>query len=78
MIDIRNVEIVNPRPEVRDLVVSRGYMHDMLDHRIIVYGRESERLFEAVGDQFCEETCIKRMASLEDVFLRLTGRELRE
>ncbi|MFZ2445992.1 MAG: ABC transporter ATP-binding protein [Syntrophobacteraceae bacterium] len=72
------VEIVNPRDEVRDLVVSRGYMHDMLDHRIIVYGRESERLFEVVGDQFCEETCIKRMASLEDVFLRLTGRELRE
>jgi lipooligosaccharide transport system ATP-binding protein len=72
------VEIVNPREEVRDLVRSRGFMHDMLDHRIIVYGREADRLFETIGDQFCEQTCIKRMATLEDVFLRLTGRELRE
>ena len=72
------VEIVNPGQTVRDLVLSQGYMHDMLDHRIIVYGRETDRLFDAIGDQFCEETCIKRMATLEDVFLRLTGRELRE
>jgi lipooligosaccharide transport system ATP-binding protein len=72
------VEIVNPREQVRDMVRSRGFMHDMLDHRIIVYGREADHLFETIGDQFCEETCIKRMATLEDVFLRLTGRELRE
>jgi lipooligosaccharide transport system ATP-binding protein len=72
------VEIVNPDPEVRELVRSGNFMHDMLDHRVIIYGREAEHLFETIGDQFCKETCIKRLASLEDVFLRLTGRELRE
>jgi len=72
------VEIVNPDPEVRELVLAGKFMHDMLDHRIIIYGRESEHLFETIGDRFCHETCIKRLATLEDVFLRLTGRELRE
>ncbi len=72
------VEIVNPDEEVRDFVRSLDLMHDMLDHRIIVYGREADRLFDVIGDRFCRETCIKRLATLEDVFLRLTGRELRE
>jgi lipooligosaccharide transport system ATP-binding protein len=72
------VEIVNPDSEVKDFVRSQDFMHDMLDHRIIVYGTESDHLFDVIGDQFCRETCIKRLATLEDVFLRLTGRELRE
>lgn len=72
------VEIVDPGSEVREFVSSSGYMHDMLDHRVILYGREKDRLFELIGEQFCEQSCIKRMATLEDVFLRLTGRELRE
>lgn len=72
------VEIVNPDPEVRELVLAGKFTHDMLDHRIIIYGREAEHLFETIGDKFCRETCIKRLATLEDVFLRLTGRELRE
>ena len=72
------VEIVNPGPEVRDFVRSHQLMHDTLDHRIIIYGRENERLFEIVPPELCREDCIKRMAKLEDVFLRLTGRELRE
>ncbi len=72
------VEIVNPGPEVREFIQTSGYMHDMLDHRIILYGREDDNLFELIGEKFCTEGCIKRMATLEDVFLRLTGRELRE
>ncbi len=72
------VEIVNPGREVREFVQTSGFMHDMLDHRIILYGREDDHLFELIGEQFCKEGCIKRMATLEDVFLRLTGRGLRE
>ncbi len=72
------VEIVNPDQDVRDLVTSQEFMHDMLEHRIIVYGKEEDHLFEVISDRFCKDTCIKRMATLEDVFLRLTGRELRE
>jgi lipooligosaccharide transport system ATP-binding protein len=72
------VEIVNPGLEVKEFVDAQNLQHDILDHRIIIYGRESDRLFDIIGDKFCRQTCIKRLATLEDVFLRLTGRELRE
>ncbi len=72
------VEIVNPGRDVKEFVNAHDFLHDALNHRMIIYGREADRLFEVIGDKFCGETCIKRMATLEDVFLRLTGRELRE
>ncbi len=72
------VEIVNPGRDVKEFVDAHDFLHDSLEHRIIIYGREADRLFEIIGDNFCRDTCIKRLASLEDVFLRLTGRELRE
>ena len=36
------------------------------------------RLSAAVRENFCHERCTFRNGTLEDVFLRLTGRELRE
>jgi lipooligosaccharide transport system ATP-binding protein len=72
------VEIVNPGDDLRALVRSEQFMHDDLGRRIIIYGQEGEQLFERIGRRFCREDCIMRMATLEDVFLRLTGRELRE
>jgi len=72
------VEIVNPSLDVTDFVNAHEFRHDSLDHRMIIYGKEADRLFEVIGDRFCGQTCIKRLATLEDVFLRLTGRELRE
>jgi lipooligosaccharide transport system ATP-binding protein len=72
------VEILNPGRDVKEFVNAHKFLHDALDHRMIIYGMESDRLFELIGDKFCRETCIKRLATLEDVFLRLTGRELRE
>lgn len=72
------IEIVNPSEELRAFVRSEPLTHDMLEHRIIIYGQEGEQLFEKIGKRFCREDCIMRMATLEDVFLRLTGRDLRE
>jgi lipooligosaccharide transport system ATP-binding protein len=72
------VEVVNPGRDVKEFVHAHDFIHDSLNHRMIIYGREADRLFEIIGDKFCRETCIKRLATLEDVFLRLTGRELRE
>ena len=72
------LEILNPSEELRTFVHSEPYMHDNLERRIIIYGQEGEQLFEKIGRRFCREDCIMRMATLEDVFLRLTGRELRE
>jgi lipooligosaccharide transport system ATP-binding protein len=72
------IEIVNPGRDVAEFVAEHDFVHDSLDHRMIIYGKEADKLFEVIGDRFCDETCIKRLATLEDVFLRLTGRELRE
>ena len=72
------IEVVNPSDELRAFVRSEQFTHDSLERRIIVYGQEGEQLFERIGRHFCREDCIMRMATLEDVFLRLTGRELRE
>ncbi|MBP8644667.1 MAG: ATP-binding cassette domain-containing protein [Syntrophobacteraceae bacterium] len=72
------IEWIHPSPDIRRLVLSSGFEYDDLDHRLIVYGKEGEGLFDRVGKAYCSEECIFRMATLEDVFLRLTGRELRE
>ncbi len=72
------VEIVDPDDEVREFVNSHGFMNDLLDRRIIIYGDKTDKLFDVIGDRLCGENCIKRLSTLEDVFLRLTGRGLRE
>ena len=70
--------MLNPDSELLDFVKSSQFMHDSLDRRLIVYGQESDHIFEKMADYYCVENCIRRMATLEDVFLRLTGRDLRE
>lgn len=72
------IEVINPPDHLRDFVKSRQLMHDSLDRRLIVYGRENDLIFERIAKEACVDNCIRRMATLEDVFLRLTGRDLRE
>ncbi|WP_281792318.1 ABC transporter ATP-binding protein [Desulforhabdus amnigena] len=72
------VEITEPSQELRTFIQSQHLMHDDLEHRLIIYGQPDDRIFEKIGNRYCKEKCIQRMATLEDVFLRLTGRELRE
>lgn len=72
------VEVAEPSEDLREFVRSQGFMHDNLDRKIIIYGQEQDRLFKQVTGSFCRDNCVQRMATLEDVFLRLTGRDLRE
>ena len=72
------IEVTNPDDELRSFLQSKNFEHEDLGHRIIVYGDENDQLFNLVSDLFCRENCTLRMSTLEDVFLRLTGRELRE
>jgi lipooligosaccharide transport system ATP-binding protein len=75
----RNVlEIPEPEEEVRRFVRERDLAMDDLGHRLIVYLGDGEELFREITARFCRDSCILRMATLEDVFLRLTGRDLRE
>ena len=47
-------------------------------HRIIISIGDGSDLYREISERFCSGGCTMRMATLEDVFLRLTGRELRE
>ncbi len=72
------LELTDPGEELRALVLREKLPHEDLGHRLIVYWEERGELFERLSRDYCGPGCTLRMATLEDVFLRLTGRELRE
>ena len=72
------IELEGPDQALRDYVKDNRVEHDDLGRRLILYVKEGEELSDIIRERFCTDTCIFRNSSLEDVFLRLTGRELRE
>jgi len=72
------VESSPVRDDLRAFVEERGLEHEDLGVRMIVYCKDDETLYREIHEKYCQENCILRTATLEDVFLKLTGRELRE
>jgi lipooligosaccharide transport system ATP-binding protein len=72
------VEVPEPPAGLREFVRERGLRVDDLGHRLIVYTEDGEELYREITRRFCGGECLLRTATLEDVFLRLTGRDLRE
>ena len=72
------LEMGNPGKELRDYLETQELTYEDLGHRLIVYGQKGNSIFEKVGRDYCRDMCNMRTATLEDVFLKLTGRELRE
>ncbi len=72
------IEVSEPSRELRNYVKSEHMECEDLGHRLTIYGQADEHLFQKISKQYCDEGCILRMATLEDVFLKLTGRDLRE
>jgi lipooligosaccharide transport system ATP-binding protein len=72
------IEIAGPTDELRSFIQSRQLPYEDLGHRLIVYCQDRGELYQRITRDFCKEGCVMRLATLEDVFLRLTGRELRE
>jgi lipooligosaccharide transport system ATP-binding protein len=72
------IEIQGSGEALRDYVKTHGVKHDDLGERFILYTEPNGRLENDVRQRFCMESCLFRAGNLEDVFLRLTGRELRE
>jgi len=72
------IEVATPSDALRTYMGSQSVAYEDVGHRLIIYGKESETLFHKITNEYCEEGCILRMATLEDVFLKLTGRGLRE
>lgn len=72
------IEVDDPCEELRTFVKTLNIESEDLGHRLIIYGQGRDELFHEIGSKFCKEGCLLRMATLEDVFLRMTGRDLRE
>ncbi|MDY6839556.1 MAG: ATP-binding cassette domain-containing protein [Thermodesulfobacteriota bacterium] len=72
------IEVEEPPRALTAFVHAEDVRHEDLGHRLIIYGEESDRLFQVITGEYCHEGCLLRMATLEDVFLKLTGRGLRE
>ena len=72
------IEAPAPTAELRDYVQSRRLRHEDLGHRMIIYVENGNNLFREISNYCGKEGCLMRVATLEDVFLKLTGRELRE
>jgi lipooligosaccharide transport system ATP-binding protein len=72
------IEVHEPSQALRAFVQSRNMEHEDLGHRLIISTGDGNALFREISNEYCQEGCVMRMATLEDVFLKLTGRELRE
>jgi len=72
------IEVESPSESLLEFVKQNGLDHEKLPHRLLIYTRDGETLFRRISEGFCDRGCSLRMATLEDVFLKLTGRELRD
>ena len=72
------IEIEGPERALKDFVRENGIEHDDLQQRLIIYVTEGQDVDNTIRERYCSDKCTYRNSTLEDVFLRLTGRELRE
>lgn len=72
------IEAEAPSNELRAYIRDRQWRHEDLGHRLIIYVEDGDDMFHEISKLCSKEGCLMRMATLEDVFLKLTGRDLRE
>ncbi len=72
------IEVESPSESLLNFVKESDLDHEELSHRLLIYSANGETLFRRISEGFCDRGCSLRMATLEDVFLKLTGRELRD
>ncbi|BCR06450.1 ABC transporter [Desulfuromonas versatilis] len=72
------IEVVAPSAELRGYLQGQPVEFEDLGRRLLVYNLPGDELFIHLTRDFRQDGCTLRLANLEDVFLRLTGRELRE
>ncbi len=77
-VGVHVIEVKEPGPEIREYIEARGLSADDVGHRLMIYSDDGEEAFHEITATKCSGGCMLRPATLEDVFLRLTGRALRE
>ncbi|MCZ6696261.1 MAG: ATP-binding cassette domain-containing protein [Acidobacteria bacterium] len=90
LVDGPPTELVRTRVG-KEVVEVWGYPEGLLEHarvsgwdfetdtdRLFIYTDHGDTVFAEIAERFHSERCTVRTAGLEDLFLKLTGRELRE
>jgi lipooligosaccharide transport system ATP-binding protein len=72
------VEISHPDDPLREYLQSVNLAFEDLGHRLIIQGNDDRSVYREICQLYPESGCLLRMATLEDVFLTLTGRDLRD
>ena len=72
------IEVIAPCSDIRLALKEKGVVFEDVGQRLIIYSNDGENLYRDLLSEHCREGCMFRPATLEDVFLRLTGRKLRE
>ncbi|MDH7508264.1 MAG: ATP-binding cassette domain-containing protein [Methanomassiliicoccales archaeon] len=72
------LEIVDPAPEVESYLRVRDLFTEKGSDRIYVYTENPQQLLNEINGRFSLQHAAIRRSTLEDVFLKLTGRGLRD
>ncbi len=72
------MEIDSPTDEMEAYVKQRGWQYERTIDRLLVYTNEGQKASAELKEHFTMSYYLLRNATLEDVFLRSTGRKLTE
>jgi len=72
------IEIDSANSEVEPYLKAKGLDYEKTATHFFIHGQAAVSLWPEISQKFGENFSVLRMANLEDVFLKLTGRELRE
>jgi lipooligosaccharide transport system ATP-binding protein len=72
------IEVEEPGEELPEFLKTEGIGYEAEGNRLLIYTADGEALFLRISQKNCAAGCTLRQATLEDVFLKLTGRGLRE
>ncbi len=72
------VEVWGYPPALLEQARQSGWSFETDTDRLFIYTDEGEAVFSSIAGKHVTERCTVRTAGLEDLFLKLTGRELRE
>jgi lipooligosaccharide transport system ATP-binding protein len=72
------VEVWGYPPALVDHARESGWSFESDTDRLFIYTDHGEVVFTTIAGHYPSERCTVRTAGLEDLFLKLTGRELRE
>lgn len=72
------IEISSLDDGIENYLKSRNLPYERTGAHFLVYIKDGEEEFLELSHRFTNSSCTYRMANLEDVFLKFTGRELRD